>query len=560
MGSHRKQLSISGGLLVAVVICVQLIYPADSLLPFATIDSVDVGGMKKTMAIKQLEARVNETKIPILITEDTEPYAKVLPSDIGLTVEYEKKIEAAGYPLWARLIPASIVWFHSTIPDDAPSYIQNDKQLKKFIDESLGGCDVQPKNATLQYKNKSLAVIPAKDGGRCDAAEVETTLKDLKPTISSPAIAKLDVQVTKPKIPDEQAVALKQSIEQRIDDGVTIRVNDSTEIIPSQEIYSWLDFEVEKSDLVYKVNAERSDKFFQKTIAQYVAVPAGTTKVATRDFTELSRQVGSTGLALDGDRTRQSIERVISGKSQTAVATTKIVKPKVEYSRSYTKTSIGISALVSQYGQDHPGEFGISFQELEGTKRIANYSGYQSFITASTYKLFVAYGTLKKIEANDWKWTDDVVDDRNLSTCFDDMIVKSDNSCAEALYKKIGYQNVIDDVRRLGLSNTTLSAGEQRTTADDLRIFLVKLQDGSIGLKDSSRDRLISAMKGNEYRLGIPSGASGDVADKVGFLDGLLHDAAIVYSPKGTYVLTIMSDGSTWANLADLAKKIESLR
>jgi hypothetical protein len=44
------------------------------------------------------------------------------------------------------------------------------------------------------------------------------------------------------------------------------------------------------------------------------------------------------------------------------------------------------------------------------------------------------------------------------------------------------------------------------------------------------------------------------VADKVGFMDGLLHDAAIVYGPNGTYVLAVMTDGSSWATIADLDK------
>jgi beta-lactamase class A len=62
------------------------------------------------------------------------------------------------------------------------------------------------------------------------------------------------------------------------------------------------------------------------------------------------------------------------------------------------------------------------------------------------------------------------------------------------------------------------------------------------------------------YRQGIPAGASGAVADKVGFIDALLHDSAIVYSPSGTYVLAIMTDGSSWANIAQLTREIEALR
>jgi beta-lactamase class A len=67
-------------------------------------------------------------------------------------------------------------------------------------------------------------------------------------------------------------------------------------------------------------------------------------------------------------------------------------------------------------------------------------------------------------------------------------------------------------------------------------------------------------MKRNIYRQGIPKGINATVANKVGFLDGLLHDAAIVYASTGPYVLVIMTDGSSWANIAELTRQIEALR
>ena len=42
-------------------------------------------------------------------------------------------------------------------------------------------------------------------------------------------------------------------------------------------------------------------------------------------------------------------------------------------------------------------------------------------------------------------------------------------------------------------------------------------------------------------------------------MNGLLHDAAIVYGSSGTYVLAIMTDGSSWDTIADLAKSIDKL-
>ena len=66
--------------------------------------------------------------------------------------------------------------------------------------------------------------------------------------------------------------------------------------------------------------------------------------------------------------------------------------------------------------------------------------------------------------------------------------------------------------------------------------------------------------KANVYRKGIPAGTNGTVANKVGFLNGLLHDAAIVYGSNSKYVLAIMTDGSSWNNIAELTKRIEQFR
>ena len=51
-----------------------------------------------------------------------------------------------------------------------------------------------------------------------------------------------------------------------------------------------------------------------------------------------------------------------------------------------------------------------------------------------------------------------------------------------------------------------------------------------------SADQLFSLMETQVYREGIPAGIGSDgvVQDKVGFMDGLLHDAAIVRSDKAT--------------------------
>ncbi|OYX34270.1 hypothetical protein B7Z00_05350 [Candidatus Saccharibacteria bacterium 32-50-10] len=209
--------------------------------------------------------------------------------------------------------------------------------------------------------------------------------------------------------------------------------------------------------------------------------------------------------------------------------------------------------MLANYAKDHPGSYGISLIELDGKKRRASYNGDQQFVTASTYKLLVAYSLLKRIDAGTKDW------DSN-ADCFNKMISLSDNACAEAFLENLGLSNVTKDINAIGLKNSNFTkAGGPYATANDLALLLGMLQSGQ-NFSPLNRDRLISAMKGNIFRKGIPAGASGTVADKVGFMDDLLHDAAIVYSPSGTYVLVVMTQGSSWATIADLAGQIDKLR
>jgi beta-lactamase class A len=111
-----------------------------------------------------------------------------------------------------------------------------------------------------------------------------------------------------------------------------------------------------------------------------------------------------------------------------------------------------------------------------------------------------------------------------------------------------------DTATRLGASQqTAFSSNDMRTSADDLAMLLAKIYRGEV-FNEANRARLLDDMKTQVYRQGIPAGIpDATVADKVGFLDGMLHDAAIVYGEKGDYILVIMTDGLSWAYIAELA-------
>jgi beta-lactamase class A len=363
-----------------------------------------------------------------------------------------------------------------------------------------------------------------------------------------------------PTISTTVAQGVADKLRQRIGENIQLSFGDQSWALPGKEVTNWLDFTAQGDQITPSFNSERAGSYLTATIAPKVAISAGVSKVATYDFVETSRQDGATGRVLNTEGTLANLLAYVTSQKDSAAVATTAVAPRVVYTRSYSPTHQGLSALMANYAADHPGTFGMSMIELSGQYRNASFNGGRQFITASTYKLFVAYSTLKRIESGEWQWSDQVTGGRNLTQCFDDMIVKSDNACAATLLQKVGYTTITNEMRAIGLNDTTFLKGNSPlTTPGNLALFLASLQAGQL-LSPSSTDTLLSAMKRNIYRQGIPAGISATVADKVGFLNALLHDAAVVYSPSGTYVLVIMTDGSSWANIADLAKKIEQLR
>ncbi|HRJ91375.1 MAG TPA: serine hydrolase [Candidatus Saccharibacteria bacterium] len=560
--AHRQLLIRIAIGTVGVIVVAQLLYPADRMLPLDKVGGTRIGGWKKSDATDKLEKHLASQDIKVFIGDSTKAYGTTTSADIGLTMKIDSDMPSREYPFLARLVPSSLWWYQIFQATPAIAYQHDEKQAQKFLEKDLASSCVLPaKDASLKFNGNDFDVVSATNGGTCKESDALAALTTLSPTFSKQANVRIPAKTIKPDVGDEQAEALAKALLANSADGIGLEVKGDVQTISQKQGLSWLSFSSKNSKLVFAVDAKKSKSYFDEMVTPKVSKAAGVSRITTRDFTVISKQVGATGQTLSLPETLDSIHTVLDGTQQTAKAVVATVKPKVVYTRSYTSTSTGISALITHYDEEHAGDFGVAFSELGGQGRSASYQATRQFTTASTYKLFVAYGTLRNVDSGKWKWSMQVQGGRDLTKCFDDMIVKSDNACAEALLKKLGYSKLTNDIRALGLSRSGFVTGDTPlTTAGDLSLFLTKLQNNTIGLKSSSRSTLINAMKRNVYRQGIPAGTSATVADKVGFLNALVHDAAIVYSSKGTYVLTIMTDGSSWANVAELTKKIEALR
>lgn len=557
----RKVALLTCAAFVGVMIILQMVLvPWGGPPLYTTIDTVAVGGKSSSEATKQLDTVYAKMKIPVYFGTNSKPYRQPVAGDIGLKISSEKQIAAAAYSWWLRFVPTSLWWAHLVTPTkSSPEYSRNAAVAKDYVTKELGqSCDVKAANASLEYKDKRLQVISAIDGGTCKVDDVQKLIAQATPTLAKNSL-RMAIEEHPAKLHDDDAQTYAKQITDQTKDGVAIAANGQQVNVPQQELLSWLDFTAPDSGIVATVNADKSKGFFDKQLLPKVAVAPGTSKVTTLDFTEISRVDGPAGRTLDTAATIASLNKWLTDDSTKPTAQTKAVAPNVAYTRTYTPTDAGMQALITQFTQGRPGTFGVSFAELDGKRRHAAFQEAKIFRTASTYKLFVAYGALKRVEAGSWQWSDLVHGGRNLTKCLDDMIVKSDNACGEAMLAKIGYKTLTNELSAIGLKKSSFMHDVPETTAGDLTAFVGALQAGQL-LNPSSTSTLLSAMKRNVFRQGIPAGASGQTADKVGFLDGLLHDAAIVYSPSGTYALTIMSDGSSWATLAELTRQIEALR
>jgi len=548
----KKLLGGGAALILGVMILVQLFYPANTLLPYTKIDGLSVAGKTKQQAITILNKAYADHTIAIYMGSGAKPVTSPKLSDVDGKVDNTARINDMDYPWYMRLVPTSLFW-SSRKAADVPAPQFGDKFTTYISKKLMPNCQQQPVNATLQASNGKLSLVPAVTGGSCSETDVIASIKATRPTLTSKTSVKVARNERKPDVLDSAATELADTLNLRLKTGAMLLVNSNQITITANDLLTWLDFTANSNKLAAKVNIDRAGDWLNKNIASKVAIAAGISYVKTLDFTELSRTNGASGEAIDIPATVGSLQQVVDGVNTAAAVATKAIPPTEQYTRTYSPDDTGLSALMANYAHDHPGTFGVSMVELDGQHRRASFDGDKQFVTASTYKLFVAYELLKQIDAGKRDW------DSN-ATCFNKMISQSDNACAESFLNMLGLSTITNDIQAIGLKNSTfMKSGGPYTTPNDLTLMLGMIATGQ-NFSSTNQQRLIAAMKGNVYRQGIPAGVQGTVADKVGFLNGLFHDAAIVYGPHGTYVLAIMTNGSSWATIVDLAKQIDNLR
>ena len=551
---HRRQVryaAIGFVVFAAILEVIQLAWPSGRLLPFASVQGQAVGGSSVSVAKERLVKEYAHATVTI--KTDTKEFPLSF-AQAGVSIDVDRSVkEAASYPLWKRIMPFSLLL--TGLVNDTPMYVTfNDTQVNNLATKVQNEGHSEAVNATISVKNGKARLVPATPSKDYPVANVLSAIRHGH--YEPKAIIHVSPKTQAAALTDEEVEAQINTVQQGIDKKLVFTLQ-GKEIKPDARTKGgWLTFVPnEKAEkLTVGIDPESLRKYIESIQGDAYKAP-GTTQIHLIDDREVSRSIGSPGRGVDSVKAVAPVREALTANGMLTVELPVADLPAIiAYDKKYSNTDATLADLTQQLATAKGG-YGISLMEIDGRSAYAN--GNKQFVAASTYKLYVAYAVIKEVEAGRMSWSDSM-GSRTVAKCFDDMIVVSDNDCPKAFGARIGWAKITNMVRAEGISTRTQLGSAMYTTANDLSYFLYRLEKGSL-VSSAGRDRWIDAMKRQSYtRAGIPKGAGGTVADKVGDVDGYLHDAAIVYGSHKTYVLVVMSYGGSWAGIADVANQINA--
>lgn len=138
----------------------------------------------------------------------------------------------------------------------------------------------------------------------------------------------------------------------------------------------------------------------------------------------------------------------------------------------------------------------------------------------------------------------------SVGEAIEQMIIISDNDAALLLSERIRLINATSFLEKNSFSESKLGAasGYPTTTPYDIALFLKKLYKGELADKEYT-EKMLTLLK--RQRLNgklpkyLPEGTV--IAHKTGELDEFTHDAGIVYTQTGDYIIVVLSESDARA-------------
>lgn len=551
---HKRVLVITTVSVVLSVVAIQLLYPSGRGLPFARVGDDQIFFSSRDDIASKLASLQQSGKIAVKVDDKTVTESL---TTAGITISVDKTADMAlDYPLWQRFIPLTLLL--SKLQSQPLVVDVNEEKVSDFAGKVSESNYRAAQNATLSVEGETVKVHDDEAGAEIQPSDIITTLKSAtyRGQTTNVNMKRKVIAVTR-KTSDIQTV--KKQAESIIATATSLTVADKKYEVSKAELAGWLTFtDGENSALVLSLSDEKMSAYLA-SISKELTIAPGVTKINTVDGQEVSRVTGADGRGIDVEAVKKSIQEAVLASQPSVAITTGFVtlKPVEQVNKQFTASQKGLQAYVADLAATK--NMNIAIQQIGGNGWSASAKAGDQVISASTYKLFVAYVLFEKIKAGGYTWEQPMLD-TNIAGCFDRMIVRSDNACAEKFIDMITTKVLDDTIHAGGFSNATSfrsTVATKTSAADQLRL-VIGLQNGTI-ISGSDRDRLLGAMGRQIYRAGLPSGSSGSVQNKVGFYNEVLNDTGIVTASKGTYAVSILTRNSSWGEIAQITRKIESL-
>lgn len=233
----------------------------------------------------------------------------------------------------------------------------------------------------------------------------------------------------------------------------------------------------------------------------------------------------------------------------------------------FQKTPVSLEDVVLRVIIETKGTYGIVIKNLQTGESFSR-SEHRIFEAGSLYKIWVLATAFNQIEKGQLK-EDAILSQKvselnkkfNISSdsaemregvisltvgqAMQQMITISHNYAALLLSEKVKISNVTKFLS--GNKFKDSNVGEPpKTTAGDIALFLEKLYRGELVNEENTR-KMLDLLKKQQLNDGLPRYLPNgiEVAHKTGDIGWFKHDAGIVFSPFGDYIIVVMSESDS---------------
>lgn len=546
-----------GFLILLFDITLQIAYPVGVSRPNTFVGSKKLSMNNQAHIVRYLE----ESKPQFIIQASNAEPLEIISKAAGLTVDNKKTVAwATDYPLKARLVPFSL-WVRRE--RELPHFNVDDKKLVTFSKKIEQILSTDPINASIAIEKENVIVVPEKVGQKVIARQVEDSVKDIVSTGTN--IAKIPVYEAKPLITQNTLSSTKAQAEALLNKKISVQAGQHQEVVSRQHIADWIEFELNSDNNSMNVVLNKEEiKGFLDTLRRFTDEKAAASTVLRVDGESRVVSNGTPGKSLNINQSADTIIAALKGTSKEAkvVASVDPIQPPTYFSTQYSQSPAGLAALLNDILSKRTYKVTGAVRVLNKDNWYAGYGDTEAVVTASIYKIYIAQVLFEYIEDGRLSWDSTVATGQTINTCFERMIVISEDRCTIAIAQMMGWSTIDNRLLDLGYTSTKLDNYTNNawkvTSARDQVLFLERLHAGTFG-SQSNRDKLLDAMKRQIYRKGIPEGAKpAVVADKVGWYGKYLNDSGIVYGKNNTYAISILTSNGSWKDIAQITSEIDT--